>query len=257
MYIRRQQIIRNRLAKAFVPIIQKVIQDYIAHTVHAVREKGVHAAQGMIHSDIVINGLSTSIRDLYMKAVIEATKKPVISRKALPPFIRRVLDFLDKFLLDRVVLPISVTTIKQIDAVLQEALNRGWGVDETVANLENSDITKWRAKMIVRTESARATNFAQMVAADQSPYEVEKRWIAVDDARTRLSHSHAGVDGEQVGLYEPYSNGLYFPGDPLGSAREVINCRCTQGFFAKRDLNGNIVPKLKRDFDLITYLQAA
>ena len=52
-----------------------------------------------------------------------------------------------------------------------------------------------------------------------------KQWDAAMDKRTR--DSHARVDGEIRELDEKFSNGLRFPGDPLGSAAEVVNCRCT------------------------------
>lgn len=258
-YIQRQKTIRNRLEKKFVPIIQAVLSSYIKRVIQVVKDKGVHAAQGQIHGDVVLDGLTTEIMRLYTIAVRMATSKNIVNTevKALPSFIQRVLDFLDKYLLDKVVLPISQTTIKIVDDLLTRALNNGWGVEQTVKELEDTELSKSRARTIVRTETVRATNFAQMVQADQSPYEVEKMWIAIEDVRTRLSHSHAGVDGERVGLYEQYSNGLYFPGDPRGSAKEVINCRCTQGFFAKRDLNGKLVPKIHRDFDLLTLLKNA
>jgi hypothetical protein len=37
---------------------------------------------------------------------------------------------------------------------------------------------------------------------------------------------HAMVDGDEVPFDRPFSNGLMFPGDPSGSAENVINCRC-------------------------------
>lgn len=253
-YLQRQRVLQNRIGKRFVPEVQKVLTAYISQVVAAVRAKGVHAAQGMVHGDIVLNGLTTVLKQLYMQAVRDAVKKPVVSTKALPPFVLRVLQFLDKYLLNKVVLPISTTTIKQIDKILDEALNKGWGVEQTIKELEGGELSKWRAKMIVRTETVRAANFAQTIAADQNEYETEKMWIAVEDSRTRLSHTHAGVDGERVDLYDTYSNGLMYPGDPTGSAKETINCRCTQGFFAKRDLDGNLVRKQHRDIDLLTLL---
>ena len=182
-----------------------------------------------------------------------ATKKPVVNtaqEKAFPKWLQIVFGFLDRFLLNKVVLPISQTTIAQVDEILKQGLDEGLGSAEMVKRLEDSALPEWRARMIVRTETVRATNTAQMVQASQNPYETEKMWIAIEDNRTRKSHSHAGVDGERIGIYEKYSNGLYYPGDPTGAAKEVINCRCTQGYFAKRDLNGNLVPKQHQQVEL-------
>lgn len=52
-----------------------------------------------------------------------------------------------------------------------------------------------------------------------------KQWMATGDDRTR--ESHAEIDGEEVGIDEPFSNGLMYPADPDGEPEEVYNCRCT------------------------------
>lgn len=256
-YKHNQEIIRRRIEKKYVPIVRKAIQHQIDIAKSVIRTKGVVAAQGHFHGDLVNTQLSKAVKGLYHDASIMALRKFFVT-KGLPDFILGVLRFLDNFLLTKVVLPISMTTVKEIDKVLQESLNSGWGVEETVARLDAKDIPAWRSKLIVRTETARATNFTQLIAADQQPYEMEKQWIAVDDKRTRLSHGHAvGVDGQRIPLNEKYSNGCMYPGDPNGSAKETCNCRCTQGFFAVRDLEGNLVMKSKNHISLLSLLNAA
>lgn len=54
---------------------------------------------------------------------------------------------------------------------------------------------------------------------------IQKQWVAIHDAHTRMSH--ALIDGEIVGVDEEFSNGLMFPGDEEGAPEEVYNCRCT------------------------------
>ncbi len=258
-YINNQEIIRRRIEKKYLPLVASAIQSQIDIAVHVIKNKGVMAAQGHFHGDIVNTRMSAVIKGLYQDAAVMALRKfKIDGAKALPKFISEVLRFLDKYLLIKVVLPISTTTIKDIDNVLKESLDKGWGLDETVANLKEKEIPKWRAKLIVRTETAAATNLSQTIAADQQPFEMEKQWIAIEDKRTRLSHGHLlGVDGQRVPLYEKYSNGLMYPGDKNGSAKEVCNCRCTQGFFAVRDLEGNLVMKTKKDISLLDLLNAA
>ncbi len=56
-----------------------------------------------------------------------------------------------------------------------------------------------------------------------------KMWMSRRDGKVR--HTHAVADGQTVRANETYSVGdseLQFPGDPSGSAAEVINCRCYQ-----------------------------
>lgn len=57
-----------------------------------------------------------------------------------------------------------------------------------------------------------------------------KRWVAVMDERTRVSH--ASINGEVVPVDRPFSNGLMYPGDPSGPPEEVYNCRCTMEWVA-------------------------
>jgi hypothetical protein len=257
-YIRNQEIIRRRMEKLFVPKVYAALQSQIAAAVAAVREKGIAAAQGNIHGSILNTEIGAVITELYSVAAKLAIRKYKPNKKAFgfnDDFVAAVLEYFKKFLLTKVVVPISQTTINQIEAVLQLAITNGWGVEKTVKELEDSPITKVRARLIVRTETVKATNFTQLAAADSEEIEMQKEWIAIEDKRTRKSHSHAGVDGERVDIDQPYSNGLMFPGDPNGNIKEIANCRCTQGFFAKRDENGRLIRKTTPPLDLLTRMK--
>ena len=90
------------------------------------------------------------------------------------------------------------------------------------------------AKRIIRTESVNAANYA----TNQSAIDVfgkenlQKEWITSVDSRTRASHLAA--DGQIVKMEEKFIVGgqkLDRPGDPSGSAKNVINCRCTTAPF--------------------------
>lgn len=236
--------------------MEAAISAQIAHAVNAVKAKGIRMAQGNIHGSILNEEIGPVITDLYRAAAEAAIKKYKPNIKAAfgfnAQFVADVLAYLAKFLLDKVVVPISRTTIDFIEGVLQKATQEGWGVDQTVKELENTEITKQRARLIVRTESIRAMNFSQLAAADSEEWEMEKMWIAIEDKRTRPTHSHAGVDGQRIPLYDKFSNGLMFPGDPNGSAKEVCNCRCTMGYFAARDLNGDLIPKKNKVMNIFT-----
>lgn len=253
-YIQRATVLRNRLEKFYAPKIEKVLRDYFQATADKVQSHGIHSAQGMIHGDVALNGLSTVIKNLYRDAVQQAIKKPVVSArqvKAFPSWLQLVYAFLDRFLLNKVVLPISATTIQQVDDMLKKALDEGWGTTSMVKELEDTELPAWRARLIARTETVRATNIAQMMQAVQSPFKMKKMWLAVDDNRTRYTHKHGtGVGDEVRDLTEPYSNGGQFPGDPRLDASEVCNCRCTQGYFADRDEDGNLVPR-EKDAELV------
>lgn len=114
-------------------------------------------------------------------------------------------------------------------------------------NLKNtSGVPLYNAKRIVRTESHRI----QQQSAEDSRHiakskgaDIVRMWDASLDGRTR--DSHARVDGEIRELDEKFSNGLMFPGDPSGSAAEVINCRCTSNTRARWALDDAELQTLK------------
>lgn len=55
--------------------------------------------------------------------------------------------------------------------------------------------------------------------------ELQKEWMATNDARTRDSHRE--LDGVRVENEDLFPNGCRYPGDPGGEPGEVYNCRCT------------------------------
>lgn len=97
---------------------------------------------------------------------------------------------------------------------------------------------------IARTEGTTITNSATVMAADESPFEMEKVWIAAMDDRVRPDH--AEMNFVKVGQYAKFIVGgeeLDYPGDIDASAGQRINCRCAVSLIGKRDSNGNLIPK--------------
>lgn len=102
------------------------------------------------------------------------------------------------------------------------------------------------AVRITRTEGHRIQQESTMdacYAARERGADVVKQWDATMDANTRESHQM--VDGEIRALDEKFSNGLMYPGDPEGSAAEVINCRCVLLQRAKWALDQKELDRLK------------
>lgn len=94
--------------------------------------------------------------------------------------------------------------------------------------VDTSAITLSRAFMIARTEIGSAVSYGIFEGGRQLgealDSEMGSTWISSRDDRVRESHD--SIDGETITLGEIFSNGLQFPNDPIGEAREVINCRC-------------------------------
>jgi len=225
-YIQNQRILQTRLMNAYYSKIVSALQVQIDHAKNYIRQKGVRAAQGNVASMPINAEVGKVIKQLYYSAAVMSAKKLVINKKAgfgaNEDFIAEVMQYLEQYLLNKAVVPISQTMTDEIETLLREALSEGWSSEETVSRLDEEDIPKARARTIVRTESVRALNYTQLAAADNEFYEVDKQWIAIEDNRTR--HSHSLVDGEKRALDDQFSNGLMFPGDPEGGPEEVINC---------------------------------
>ena len=251
-YSQRQQILMRRLIKLHTKPIYLALQsqmkaaaDYI-RTLDTVRDISVE------HSPLNTE-IEGAVIELYKDASKMAKKNYMLVKRfgGASDFINRVLDYLKQFMLSKVVEPISNTTSKIINNIINQSISEGWGVEKTAKYLETAPITKIRARMIIRTESVRATNFTQWMMADDEVYQMEKSWISVEDRRTRTfaktggraDHTHNGVDGETQDLKAVFSNGLQYPGDPNGTAADVINCRCTMSYRVKRDLNDRPIKK--------------
>lgn len=117
-------------------------------------------------------------------------------------------------------------------------------IARNINNVSSSGLSN--AKRIARTEGHRIQQTSSrdaQYAAKKKGCDVVKQWDASLDSRTR--DSHARVDGEIRELDEKFSNGLMFPGDPSGSAAEVINCRCTSNTRARWALDDGELQTLK------------
>jgi uncharacterized protein with gpF-like domain len=129
---------------------------------------------------------------------------------------------------------------KRYDATVSSAVDSGdvlgsSQIDRMVARYQDNLLTA-RAETIARTESLRATSAARHEALVQiaedagiDDDQIKRTWHATKDTRTR--HTHKAMNGQTVvGLDTPFTSPsgeqLMYPGDPDGSAEEVINCRC-------------------------------
>jgi len=107
------------------------------------------------------------------------------------------------------------------------------------------DIRRSQANQIAQTETTATFNFSDHEAWLQSGVVETRFWRTQKDGVVRPTH--AAIEGQEVNLTVPFNvNGesLMYPGDPAGSAGEVIGCRCFQepGEFKK-----GFTPKWERD----------
>jgi hypothetical protein len=120
-------------------------------------------------------------------------------------------------------------TIRQFmaDPVFQSA---GEVVQSKMLRQKFDGLADYQARRIVRTEATNAANYAtEQAALNLFPgSDMTKTWKSGYDARVRPAHQVA--NGQIVPFNSKFSVGgesLQRPGDPNGSASNVINCRCS------------------------------
>lgn len=117
---------------------------------------------------------------------------------------------------------------KSIRNEVSRGISNAYSYQDIARNINTSmGIGLNKSIRIARTEGHRVNQQSTYDAMDKAKKKganIVKQWDATLDAKTRTSHQQ--VDGEIRELDEKFSNGLRFPGDPQGSAGEVINCRC-------------------------------
>ncbi len=83
----------------------------------------------------------------------------------------------------------------------------------------------WQIERIARTETHQVFNWSKYKEYQDDPFVESMQWLTVGDNRVRRSHRLCHLVVRRKG--EPFPNGLLYPHDPSGPAREVIQCRCT------------------------------
>lgn len=124
---------------------------------------------------------------------------------------------------------INNTTRKDLMRILNKASEAGISQEDVYNLLIKSNIPMIRAARIARTETTRAVNAGILLGAASLPYETMKEWVTAEDEKVRTSpFSHTKLHGTVIPLDSAFNNGedIRFPGDPLASAENVINCRC-------------------------------
>jgi hypothetical protein len=132
---------------------------------------------------------------------------------------------------------INRTTENQIRRIIRGGIDEGLSVSKIGSNIRTmaAPMSALRANIIARTETHTAANFGAQQAAELTGLKMMREWVSAQDDRTRDTSEadHVDADGQTVGMKEPFTvsgEKLMFPGDPSGSAANVINCRCAVVF---------------------------
>jgi hypothetical protein len=142
---------------------------------------------------------------------------------------------------------VTETTRERIRQVLSDSqdLPISQQANYIVDTLSDPAFNRNRAMVIARTESTTAANKGAELGNDDADYVTVKRWLSVEDSRTRTTHIEA--DGQEAGIDGLFIVGGYpcrYPGDISLPVQEVANCRCSVLYIPVLDASG--LPVMKR-----------
>jgi len=128
---------------------------------------------------------------------------------------------------------------KLLKDLVPEIIEQGYGAGAAQTMLRDQINSKWhkmryfRTERIVRTETNRACNFGSIKGVKSTGIPYNKQWLASFVQR----QSHMQADGQEVDINDHFDVGgesLDFPGDPMGSAGNTINCGCSITYAVKK-----------------------
>lgn len=134
---------------------------------------------------------------------------------------------------------ISDTTRARIGKLIEDGMERGLSSPEIsrLIRSEFGDMSVYRSAMIARTETHGSVGAGQHRVYEKMGVE-RHEWLTTTDGRERAWHSDA--DGQTQPLNQPFIvNGerLMHPGDPAGSASNIIHCRCSEMPITGKEIN--------------------
>jgi len=245
---RTQQMLQSRIGNAMMPALDSEFNRTINKLVDSYEETQGSTELFVFELEKHEKELGAVLEREWNRAAIMAGERIIGSAKCMhgnhfirketiqESFLSRVQFFISTIALKKVV-GLSQTTVEQVRSKISIGLAGGFSTDEIAKNIRGTSgqMSKYRSMMIARTEGHSAYNFGSQAGAQASELMLEKEWISSGDIRTRDGENgfdHDGADGETVGVDDFFimtSEPLMYPGDPSGSAGNVIHCRCGSG----------------------------
>lgn len=222
--------------KALSHVLGHQLNQLAHHVAQVYEQDGLNAALTIVaqYEEPIRIRLFQALSDTYSRFADDAlsTLDPAISRNAR--FTLAAQRYIRSHGAGKVK-AISETTRQQIRHVVAQAITEGLSVPETQRRILEStggQIARQRARTIAQTEVHAAANAGSQAAMESLKRPYQKEWIsALQPGRTRPWHLSA--HGQVVDGNAPFLVGgehLQYPGDPLGSARNIINCRCVNAY---------------------------
>lgn len=239
----------ERLRSKYDKFAEKRVREAILKQTYFARQAIGMATSTNDLMSIQPSSVSTYVRDAYVsiytsvggafaaetykqvKPLASKSKEDQAMKDEWSRQMERYLDIYGSARIAKVAETTEATTRKIINNQIKIGMANGDGIDVIKRAIMKSvdGMSASRAKMIARTEVVGASNQGSLIGAQASGVALKKRWLTAHN-KVPPRPSHKEADGQTVGMFEMFKVGddeLNAPGDPQGSAKEVINCRCT------------------------------
>jgi len=235
---RRQQKGQARFVSTYERKVYRLLSKQLRSVQNYIEAEGIKEASENLLSLIPDSDYEAVLEDLYSKVggyFFEQTKADI--RKQFKntgiPFTSYLQSFIAAYSAERIT-AITQTTRDELKLVLFSLIQEGYSIPNAAKEIRKRVRQNFRnrSKVIARTEIISAANYGNWSGAKAIQSELRmplrKVWLATPDRRTRPSHQAANGQRELLdGKFNVGGELLRYPGDPAGSARNVIQCRCT------------------------------
>lgn len=177
-------------------------------------------------SQATVARITVTLRD-----VARSFSSRAVIGTAFVPFGQGLNDVVERYLkthVPRLADRLSTATRRRVMAEIIQGLRDGEGFAD-IASRVRSVYSNWqrsRPGLIAETEVGMISALSEWSTLDQIPgiENIFKVWITRQDDRVRETHE---IQHEEKRPWrDRFRNGLLYPREPQGPAREVINCRC-------------------------------
>jgi SPP1 gp7 family putative phage head morphogenesis protein len=177
--------------------------------------KRLRAEADKLYQDSLMTGLKSISAELGVAVDMDIVATP------------EAIDFLSKKTMR--ITKVGNTVNRQVGQAIIQGIDKAETIDQIANRVKHVfNVGSKRAKTIARTETFGAINFGRHEAIKQTRFQRVKWFTALDE---RVRSKHIGMHGETKGIGEMWNvagESLEYPGDPAGSAGNIVNCRCIE-----------------------------
>lgn len=238
---RAQRRLERTIKRTWKDRLRSELKDAADKAAEAVEADGDPvAAIGQHESNLerLFTGMYEDTMGQFGRRILDAGAKAIpnqIETKDAEGRLQQAMRAFISSVVGRKVEQVSTTTKSQIMRAVEKGRSEDLGTQAIAQNIRTrlgDRMARLRSEVIARTEVHGAGQYGQNEAAKAlGAGRTRKQWMDAGDGRER--RTHADASGQTRAMEEKFDVGgdrLSYPGDPEGSAAEVILCRCAQSF---------------------------